>query len=143
MKNKQSLEIREQLRALGLRATPARIAVCQALADAEGPLTHAEVASCLDDHGVDRTTVFRNLIDLCQAGLLRRLEVGDHVYRFEWRSTQALEPDHPHFVCVECGEVQCLKTVLPPPIPAARKRAEQIHDVTEVLYKGHCSQCAN
>lgn len=143
MTKKPSIDIREKLRALGLRATPARMAVCRVLADAQGPLTHAEVANCLDVHGIDRTTVFRNLNDLCEVGLLRRLEVGDHVYRFELRLPQSSESDHPHFVCIDCGEVQCLKSVSPPPIPAARKRAEQIHDVTEVLYKGHCAQCAN
>ena len=143
MPKKPPTEARQLLRELGLRATPARIAVCQILSAADGPLTHADVAERLGDRGIDRTTVFRNLIDLCEAGLARRLEVGDHVYRFEWRTPAAAGGDHPHFVCVDCGEVQCLKTVTPMPIPAARRRDEHIHDVTEVLYKGHCSQCGS
>lgn len=141
MAKRKEPEWRTVLRELGLRATPARIAVCKILSVAEGPLTHAEVANRLDSRGIDRTTVFRNLNDLVEAGLVRRLEVGDHVYRFEWRDRAAASGDHPHFVCVDCGEVRCLPDVAPAAIPVNRQRSHQIVDVTEVLYKGHCSVC--
>lgn len=141
MAKRKEPDWRAILREHGLRATPARIAVCKILSAVEGPLTHAEVATRLDSRGIDRTTVFRNLNDLVEAGLARRLEVGDHVYRFEWRDRTAAGGDHPHFVCVDCGEVRCLPDVSPAAIPAARQRTHQILDVTEVLYKGHCVDC--
>ena len=142
MKRKAKLDLRALIRARGLRATPAHIAVCEALLQAAGPLTHAEVARLLDARGTDQTTVFRNLSDLSEAGLVRRLEVGDHVYRFEWCGTADSDSGHAHFVCVDCGEVTCLPD-LPPSAPAAVQRAGRklIRDVTEVLYKGHCTHC--
>lgn len=141
MAKRKEPDWRAVLRELGLRATPARMAVCKLLSGSEGPLTHADVANRLESRGIDRTTVFRNLNDLVEAGLVRRLEVGDHVYRFEWRDRDVTKADHPHFVCVDCGEVRCLPDVAPAAIPAGRQRTHQILDVTEVLYKGHCSSC--
>lgn len=142
MKNKQKPDYRALIRDKGLRATPARLAVCDALQEAEGPLTHAEVAKLLDGRGTDQTTVFRNLCDLAEVGLVRRLEVGDHLYRFEWSGTAETESGHAHFVCVDCGEVTCLhdmSAASAPPVQKAAKRG--IREVTEVLYKGHCTQC--
>ena len=71
------------IRNAGLRATPARIATLKLLHGATSPLTHADVSAELDGLGIDKATVFRNLNDLVAAGLLRRTELGDHVWRFE------------------------------------------------------------
>lgn len=142
MKRKKKLDPRALIRGKGLRATPARIAVCEVLQQATGPVTHAEVASVLGGRGTDQTTVFRNLNDLAEVGLVRRLEVGDHLYRFEWCGSLEAEPGHAHFVCVDCGEVTCLHDMSPdtaPPLQRAAKRG--IRTVTEVLYKGHCTHC--
>jgi Fur family ferric uptake transcriptional regulator len=142
MSNKQKTDLRDLIRSKGLRATPARLAVCVALQKAEAPLTHAEVAKLLDSRGTDQTTVFRNLTDLAEVGLLRRLEVGDHLYRFEWAGSTEHEGTHAHFVCVDCGGVTCLPEHSPSAPPALRTGGKKvIRDVTEVLYKGHCSQC--
>ena len=142
MKNPDAKELRTLIRERGLRATPARIAVCEVLLQASNPLTHAEVAKVLDTRGTDQTTVFRNLSDLTEVGLVRRLEVGDHLYRFEWSGSPESHTGHSHFVCVDCGEVTCLtdmsaKTV--PPVQRAAKRG--IRAITEILYKGHCTHC--
>ena len=47
-----------------MRATPARIATLKLLHGATSPLTDAEVAEELQDLGVDKATVFRNLNDI-------------------------------------------------------------------------------
>jgi Fur family ferric uptake transcriptional regulator len=109
---------RATIREAGLRCTPARIAVLQRLAEAPGPATHAEVAALLapggkgGGFGIDKATVYRNLVELTDAGILSRIEVGDHVWRFELRkrgSDGSAAADHPHFVCTECGSVSCLE----------------------------------
>lgn len=136
------MDLRTLLRERGMRATPARLAVCDVLSKAEAPLTHAEVSKLLAPRDFDQTTVFRNLADLVEARVIRRIEVGDHVYRFEWQAGGDADALHAHFFCVDCGEVTCL-TDLPSVASAAVRRAGKnvIHDVTEVLYKGHCSSC--
>lgn len=132
--------IRERVRAAGLRCTSARIAVIRALAGAGSPISHAEVADQLAPVGLDKATVFRNLNDLADAGLVIRSELGDHVWRFELRDPDAKDDGkHPHFMCVDCGGVTCLSDVEFD--PATRKRAAQVGVVTEILLKGRCRKC--
>jgi Fur family ferric uptake transcriptional regulator len=132
--------IRDLLRAVGLRSTTARIAVMQQLRGSESPLTHADLAETLVPLGFDKATVYRNLIDLADAGLVKRTELGDHLWRFEFRDPRdPQEAEHPHFVCVECGSVTCL-----PEFdigPKRRRHWAQIGTVTEILLKGRCKEC--
>jgi Fur family ferric uptake transcriptional regulator len=133
-------KIRELMRDAGLRCTAARTGVMQQLRRAGTPITHAELAEELVPRGFDKATVFRNLIDLTEAGLVVRSELGDHVWRFEIRDRN--DPDqgkHPHFVCVDCGSVTCLSDV--EFNPATKKRASKIGRITEILLKGHCKDC--
>ena len=132
--------IRQILRDASLRCTPARISVLQKLRASNSPLTHAEIAETLVPVGFDKATVFRNLTDLTDAGLVSRTELGDHVWRFEVRDPSAAEDErHPHFVCITCGSVTCLGDM--EFTPASRKRSQQIGRITEILIKGHCSTC--
>lgn len=133
-------EIREVLQKVGLRCTAARLAVMQRLRVATKPLSHAELADELIPLGFDKATVFRNLIDLTEVGLLSRSELGDHVWRFELlNQDHPHQGKHPHFVCVDCGSVTCLADVEFD--AATKKRAETIGEITEILLKGHCTNC--
>lgn len=131
--------VRSLLRAAGLRSTPARIAVLQELRRSRRPQTHAALADKLVPLGFDKATVFRNLADLTEAELVRRTELGDHVWRFEVRSKDDHDAGHPHFVCVECGSVTCLGDM--EFTAASRKRSTEIGRITEILIKGHCAGC--
>ena len=74
---------RALLSKVGLRMTGARMAVMRWLQDAKRPATHAEIAEDLVPLGFDKATVYRNLTDLAEAGLVTRSELGDHVWRFD------------------------------------------------------------
>ncbi|WP_437229898.1 Fur family transcriptional regulator [Planctomicrobium sp. SH661] len=132
-------QAREVLRAAGLRSTPARILVLFELQLATSPLTHADLTERLVPAGFDKTTIFRNLNDLAEANLVRRTELGDHVWRFELKGSKRHQDDHPHFVCMDCGEVTCLSDV--ELTSASRKRSNEVGQVTEILLKGHCATC--
>jgi Fur family ferric uptake transcriptional regulator len=131
---------REDIRAAGFRATPARIATLLELRAASSPMTHAELADRLAAQGFDKATAFRNLSDLAERGLLRRTELGDHVWRFEPADPNAKhENGHPHFLCVDCGSVTCLDDVQL--TSGSRKRSDSVGEVTEILLRGHCNEC--
>ncbi|MFN7768529.1 MAG: Fur family transcriptional regulator [Planctomycetaceae bacterium] len=143
MATKASLlsDIQKLLREAGLRSTSARIAVLQQLRKAGRPQSHAEVATAVANLGLDKATVFRNLNDLTEAGLLSRSELGDHVWRFEIRSEKHSHgAAHPHFLCLDCGSVTCLpgSSVT----TALKTSAESIGEITEILVRGHCHNCA-
>ncbi len=135
------------IRAAGLRCTAARLAVLEHLVTARGPRTHAEVATALADRGFDRATMYRNLTELTEARLVSRMELGDHVWRFELLRPGAKggrPGEHPHFVCDTCGTVSCLEGVevaITPKPRAARAGGRRIGAVREVLLKGQCPQC--
>ncbi len=124
----------------GLRATPARMATLRLLNESNSPLTHAVVAEQLDGQGIDKATVFRNLNDLVTVGLLRRAELGDHVWRFEVVKEDEHESSaHPHFVCVDCGNVSCIDEVKL--TAGSVKQSKQFGEITEILLRGHCNDC--
>lgn len=135
--------VRADIRSAGLRATPARTATLMLLREATAPLTHAEVAEHLADQlagiGVDQATAFRNLNDLAEAGLLRRSELGDHVWRFEAIDPTSDNDGHPHFLCVDCGTVTCLASVQL--TARSRRESSDVGEVTEILLRGHCNDC--
>ena len=112
MAAKQTLdELRGLVRAKGLRATPSRLAVLELLRASDAPLSHGDVADQLAGEAWDRATIYRNLTDLSEAGLVRRTDVGDHVWRFEAVSGDHDASAHPHFVCTECGTIECLPEI--------------------------------
>jgi Fur family ferric uptake transcriptional regulator len=146
---------RARLREVGLRCTAARMAVLDHVMTAAGPKTHAEVAEALADRGFDRATIYRNLTELTEAKILSRVELGDHVWRFELKRGHDHAPgeDHPHFLCTSCGEVSCLDDVnvaitpkvAGPKKPGGKKPADKkpvIRSVNEVLLKGQCENCS-
>lgn len=135
-------EIRELIRNKGLRSTNARITVIQKLKNSSSPVSHAELADLLVPQGFDKATVFRNLNDLADVGLVTRTELGDHVWRFEFSDpTNPHVGLHPHFYCIDCGSVTCLPEKDFKHIPSTE--SSEIGNITEILIKGHCSNCLN
>ena len=135
--------LRRSLREAGLRATAPRLAMLRSLTAASGPVSHGEVASDLASEGWDRATVYRNLIALTTAGLLRRTDLGDHTWRFELQRAEPVGEAtvHPHFLCDACGDVVCLPggavqvvAARGPPRAIQRRRYE-------VQIKGRCDRC--
>lgn len=133
-------ELREALRGAGLRATPSRVAVLRLLREAGQPLSHAEVIERLGEGEWDRATLYRNLADLTEAGLARRADLGDHVWRFEITSADHGGATHPHFVCTSCGEVECLPEVK---LDVRRGKAPRTLRTkkVEVQIRGLCDTC--
>ncbi len=140
-------QLRDDLRACGLRVTPARLAVLELVRAGESPMSHGDVADRLASKTWvgwagkktwDRATIYRNLIDLSEVGLLRRTDVGDHVWRFE-----AVGEDHaahPHFVCTECGSVECLPDL---EITTRRRSPRALRQrQIEVHVRGLCDACS-
>ena len=105
-------------------------------------MTHAEVSEQVSGTGIDKATAFRNLNDLAEAGLLRRTELGDHVWRFEAvRGQSNDDTGHPHFLCVDCGTVSCLDDVKL--TAGSLRQSSKVGEITEILLRGHCNDCVN
>lgn len=129
----------DRLRGAGLRRTGSRIAVLDRLARADAPVSHAEVADILEPLDFDRATVYRNLVDLVEVNLAKRVDLGDHVWRFSLiRENEPMHGlEHPHLVCDDCGAVICRPDIK---VEIAAERALQ---PLEVQLRGQCDDCGN
>jgi len=129
------------LRAAGLRATAARVAVLRLLHGLDAPTSHPEVHAALSEEGWDRATLYRNLNDLTDKGLLRKSDLGDHLWRYELAGDDHHEGEnHPHFLCTECGDVSCLPDLVLPHMPGAPKALQK--GVVDIQFRGTCDACA-
>ena len=135
-------QLRSTIRGVGLRSTAPRIAVLRRLLVATTPISHGELVDTLAEEGMDRTTVYRNLVDLTEAGLVQRTDLGDHVWRFELKRGEGESMRHPHFTCIDCGVVSCL-----PEVTLSVKTGKGVprslsRQKVEIQLRGKCDDCA-
>lgn len=114
------------------------------MAAANGPLSHNDVVDQLSAFGFDQSTIYRSLNELAEAGILARLDLGDQIRRFEYRSptNTTQELDHPHFMCVTCGKIMCLSDFSFQLTPLKKRGVTRLGPISEVLVKGLCPECA-
>jgi Fur family transcriptional regulator, ferric uptake regulator len=131
-------DLRQLLVDGSLRVTEQRMTILRELAKLRIPVSHPELTDRLAGADLDRTTIYRNLLSLTDAGLLVKTQLGDNVWRFELPHTTSGEHGaHPHFVCNDCGSVACL------PAGAVSLRGEAVRNkVAEVQLRGQCAKCA-
>ncbi len=138
-------ELQALLRSAGLRSTAPRVAVLEYFHSHLGPNSHAELFEALGSKGFDRATIYRILIDLSDAKILSRTDLGDHLWRFELKlGVGGVEhtEDHPHFVCVDCGEVSCLPGFSLKLEGGAKAPKSVTKNKVAVQLKGRCDNCS-
>lgn len=134
------------LHAAGLRRTPVRTGVIDSLARSPRPLSVADITKKLP-RGTDVVTVYRTLNTLVEKGLARRLHGDDRTWLYEFLSPGRPDDDHvhAHFVCDQCGTVECLPDVTLPTLPAqlAEPKSGKNYAVTkqELTLHGKCPKC--
>lgn len=140
--SKDAAWAKQVLREVALRATAARVAVLMQLASAAGPMSHAEVVESLAEFGFDQSTLFRCLNEVADAGLAARLDLGDQTRRFELRDADAgVEVSHPHFMCIDCGNVTCMTDFSVQISPSRGARRSKLGTIVEIMLRGHCGKC--
>jgi Fur family ferric uptake transcriptional regulator len=137
-------ELKTTIRKAGLRSTAPRIAVLRRLSVASTPVSHGELVDALASDGMDRTTIYRNLVDLTEVGLVTRTDLGDHVWRFELKRSKGNGDDarHPHFTCSSCGAVSCLPEVTLKVKPGKGVPKALAKQQVEIQLRGTCDTCA-
>jgi Fe2+ or Zn2+ uptake regulation protein len=129
------------IRAAGLRATPQRLAVLGVLARAGGHhLSADDVWQRLREGGgeMDRSTVYRVLAQLTEAGLLEQVRLGDGVARFEIQ-----EVAHHHAVCTRCGATEDVSVEVVHALSLRiRRQTGFVLGHQPLLLPGLCAACA-
>lgn len=127
----------ERIRAVGARATPARIRVLELLSAAPLPLSHHDVETAIGAGSLDRVTLYRVLDWLVASGLAVKRADERRVWRFSLASGGA-HGGHAHFHCDDCGRVFCLD--VPPPRPPRLPGGFSLTRA-ELDLSGHCAEC--
>jgi Fur family transcriptional regulator, ferric uptake regulator len=137
---------KELLRGVGMRVTTVRVAILEALGGAKAPVTAQELADQLAE--ADRVTIYRTLNSLVEAGLAHKVDPGDRVFRFGLtggaKKQDTAGHGHPHFVCDECGNVECLEdteVIVQKKKGAAPVKKKMRLSAKDVLLHGTCEEC--
>jgi Fur family ferric uptake transcriptional regulator len=128
---------RESLTGHGLRVTPKRVALIEALQRAHSPQTAEELHAKMD---ADLVTVYRNLQNLVEAGVVSEVRFKDAVVRYE-----LAHGHHHHIVCTSCGTIEELEGCETSPLERqALNASEKFSRINEhsLEFFGLCKACA-
>ena len=130
--------IKRSLADSGLRSTPQRYAVMAFLLGQAGHPTAVEIFEAVNrfDPRSSRATIYNNLRDLVEAGLVREVAMEGRAARFDAKGKR-----HHHFVCDRCGNIEDLDWY-DVPQPAAGSLGKRVLRECELIFRGLCAQCA-
>jgi Fur family transcriptional regulator, peroxide stress response regulator len=131
--------IKRSLEGSGLRCTPQRYGVMAFLMEHGGHPTAAEIFEAVNrlDPRSSRATIYNNLRDLVQAGLVREVAIEGRAARFDAKGVR-----HHHFICDRCGNVEDLAWY-DVPGPAADSLGKRVVRECELIFRGLCTKCAS
>jgi Fe2+ or Zn2+ uptake regulation protein len=135
-----------RLQAVNQRATASRQAIVAVLGRASRPLTIPEILETPGGRSLAQSSVYRNLVVLEEAGLVRRVVTDGEFARYEL--AEDLTEHHHHLVCVRCGRID--------DIPADAHLERSLADATAAIERttgfrtqhhridlvGLCRECA-
>lgn len=132
-------EAAEILEKAGVKATPNRVLVLDALLRASSPLSLIELETELQT--VERSSVLRSLNAMLERDVIHILEDGKGISKYEvcHGSEHSLEDMHLHFYCERCGRTTCLEDIPMPDI--ILPRGYDLHSANFML-KGVCPDCS-
>lgn len=131
----------DRLRAAGLRVTPRRVALLEALdAHPHALVDELHVAATGAVDHLTKQSVYVSLNDFVEHGLVRRIEPPGSPARYETRT----DDNHHHLVCDRCGaiaDVDCAVGAAPCLTPS--DAAGFVIHTADVTYLGRCPACAS
>jgi Fe2+ or Zn2+ uptake regulation protein len=131
--------IKRSFEGSGLRCTPQRYAVMAFLMEHNSHPTAVEIFEAVnrEDPRSSRATIYNNLRDLVQAGLVREVAVEGRAARFDAKGMQ-----HHHFICDRCGNVEDIDWYKVPK-PASASLGKRVLRECELIFRGLCMRCAS
>lgn len=131
----------DQLRARGMRRSQGLDALLHQMAAHHHPATLADLARVDSLAGLDQATIYRLVMKLESAGLVRRLGLHDRATYF-----QLVVPGHHHdyLVCTVCGKIEDIELTCPvePLEREVTARSGYRHVYHELEFFGVCPACA-
>lgn len=132
----------EQMKKNDLRQTETRRVLLDILHQASGPLAPPDIVALCHQAGrkANKTTIYRDLTAMEQAGIIRKVIVSDRKQYFELTE----RGHHHHFVCVGCDSVQDVAIEDAGLLAQAKRLSKRLQFTVEehtVEFYGHCVSC--
>ncbi|MFO7942005.1 MAG: Fur family transcriptional regulator [Bacillota bacterium] len=132
---------REKLREEHYRLTRQREIICGVFAEyPDRHFTAEEIRDVAEgDRALGLATVYRTLAVLEEVGLIRRVDIGDGIARYEYAAEDSRP--HCHLICLECGAVREIEW------PALEDVGEMLgvddFEITDqsLIFYGTCPEC--
>lgn len=129
------------LKEKGLKLTPQRILITDILHDAKGHLTATEIIEHVQEKmpGVNKSTIYRTLDILEEAGCVYKSELGNEfIYHHDH------EGHHHHLMCTQCGKtVDCDENLFAPVQKSLKENYDFRADFKHIVMNGICGECKN
>jgi Fur family transcriptional regulator, ferric uptake regulator len=127
------------LKKRGLKLTPQRLLIADIIHDAKGHLTAGEIIGHVQAKmpGVNKTTIYRTLDILEEAGCVYKSELGNEfIYHHDD------EGHHHHMMCRRCGKtIECSEDTFAPLQKSLMNKYGFRVDFKHVVMSGLCKQC--
>lgn len=127
-----------------LNATDNRMRVIEIIGNNSFPLSAKDIFSTLDrSSSINRVTVYRILDLLVDHGVVDRLSTGGRAFYYGL-APNSHHQSHPHFYCMNCGQMDCLSSEsLTVDLEAFKKTFPGHIEKVEVRIDGICKNCGN
>lgn len=130
----------------GIRDTSHRRAVLEAIATHPGPLSAMEILVRLRKKtSINKATLYRVINLLVGHGIINRLSAGDRSFRYGMSDSFSDGLGclaHPHFVCTQCGAIECLRPgVISMDLKDFKKGKKVVVKKVEIRVEGVCERC--
>lgn len=125
----------------GVRPTSNRILILRYMLNADRPMSLSELDDALDT--VDKSSIFRVLTTLSNAGILHTIEDGRGVTHYEIchgdHNSEGEDDSHVHFFCRICKGLTCLENL---PLPHVNLPEGFNMEGGNYMLKGICPKCS-
>lgn len=129
----------EILQNKGVKPTPNRLLVLNALLHAENPMSLSDLE--LELLTIEKSSIFRVLTLFTEHDITHLLEGGDGITKYEvchGEDCCTIDDMHVHFYCMSCHRTYCLKSI---PVPQVIFPEGYEMKSTNYLAKGICPKC--
>ena len=126
-----------------IRETPIREVVVKVITVSCHPLSASEILKSVRRQiSINKVTLYRILDLLVEKGVIRKLTSGDRAFRYGIIGKRD-HTDHAHFVCTECGVMECLDPdVISFDLKAPHNKiAGNVISNVEIIAEGMCQRC--
>lgn len=132
--------LEQRLEQMGVRVTPVRQLVYQALQDSDYAQSLSDLEAMLQT--VDKSSIFRNLHLFIEVGLVHQIQDDSGIakYALSQDAEGVLGENHAHFVCLGCEKTICLEEV-DLDMSQIKLPADYTSEQFSILLKGYCDEC--